>query len=485
MSEKQLEVLFRAKQNIRDINFSQKGFKLLPQLNQRIGGEVIPLNPVAEMTANGWRNLIKLYEICTPAQKNEFIQSIKSLVISDNSSINMLRTAYVKSIFSSYYAMYLEFLGTAYYAGGDIKNAFVTFDEMCKKYPSEKAYLYVARCLMQIGETGDVVELLLNGCAAYPKSALLLLSLGNAYYRNDDTGNANNAIQKIQKEDLIKIQNNAHNLHNLKEEIAEALNNRAIVRPIEKLGFQAYTEDGIRYYWEKLFFHFVGKTRFQHGWSDLCYVTEDRIGSYIKKYPDIKSVLNFGVFCAVPDYNLAVKHPEISFLGVDREKSTKELNDRAFKSDNISFHALDMLDIIYEEKTEVKDFVLRLTGEKSELMIFHARTATLIYPEALKRFYKSCARLGVKYIALYENMCLSRSEMKYFDFDDFPEDSIPYFSIMMIHNYKKFLEEAGYEIVEKEVWNYSQLLWEGKDLYNAESWYCIGDGHVALLARLK
>jgi hypothetical protein len=82
-------------------------------------------------------------------------------------------------------------------------------------------------------------------------------------------------------------------------------------------------------------------------------------------------------------------------------------------------------------------------------------------------------------------MCLSRTYLRYFDFDDLPADSIPYFSFMIIHNYKKFLTEAGYTIVAKEVWNYSDILWDGKDLYGAEQWFALGDGHVCLFAELR
>ena len=485
LSEKQLEKVFRMKQSVKDSGVFQKHFKILPASNCRIGDEVIPANAIFSMSIKGWRNLIALYEKSGNEEKLEFRSQVKAMILSDASSATMLGTTLVRNVFSAHRSMYLEFLGIAYYAKGDLKNAFNVFKELDDLESSERTCLYMSRCLMHIGGNDELVQLLQKGSSRFPGSALLLLPLANAYFRNGKTDLANETLGKINKEALKEIQSRSHNLENLKKEIEQALADKTIVRPTEKLGFQAYTEESVQYYWETLFYHFVNKSRFQHGWSDLCYITEARIEQYLKKCPDIKSVLNFGVFCAVPDYNLSVRHPDINFIGVDREQSTKNLNDTAFQGKNLSFHALDMIDIIYDDRTEVKQFITETVRKNPELMIFHARTATLIYPEALKKFYKCCAALGVKYISMYENMCISRSYMQYFDFDNLPADAIPFFSIMMIHNYKKYLEEAGYEIIENETWNYSDILWEGKDLYGAEAYSCLGDGHVTLLAKLR
>lgn len=485
ISGEQLEMIFRTKQFVKDSNFRKRKFQIIPNLNHRIGNEVVPLNVISGLSIRGWRNLLNLFENSNTIQQDEFRNTVKFLILSDRQSVSVLSTNYVRDLFSSHTALYLEFLGVAYYANGEMQKAFETFDQLNIRQSSDRFYLYMSRCLMQYSNNNEVVKFLQSGINHFPDSAILLLSLANTYYRNGNTELANETLKKIGKKDSDRIQKGAHNLDELKSEISEAIKDGKLVRPSEKLGFQAYTEEGVRYYWETLFLHFVNKTRFQHGWSDLCYITEKKIEYYLNKYKEIGTVLNFGVFCAVPDFNVALRYPGIKFIGVDREKSTKKLNEAAFKASNISFHALDMLEIIYEGKSEVREFIKKIVDENPELMIFHARTATLIYPEALTRFYKSCAQLGVKYIGLYENMSLSRSEMKYYDFEDLPQDSIPYYSIMMIHNYKKYLQDAGYEIVEKEFWNYSELLWEGKDLYGAESWFCLGDGHIALLARLK
>jgi hypothetical protein len=110
----------------------------------------------------------------------------------------------------------------------------------------------------------------------------------------------------------------------------------------------------------------------------------------IKDHSEIKNVIDFGTFCASPLYKLSVKFPNIKFFGLDREKSTKSLNDAAYQDHNLEFIAGDILDVL--PKLPIRD----------NSLLFHSRTATLIYPEQLKLIYKACAQNGIKYIATYE-----------------------------------------------------------------------------------
>ncbi len=68
--------------------------------------------------------------------------------------------------------------------------------------------------------------------------------------------------------------------------------------------------------------------------------------------------------------------------------------------------------------------------------------------------------------------------MKYFDIKDLPADAIMYGSLMFIHNYPKYLEEAGYEVIYEKRFSYTDLSWDGTEGY-------LGDCHGHLLARLR
>jgi|GEM_PF-2722096 len=483
-SEKQLEKIVRTKQFLKDAGLLQPGLRIMPPSSFRVGNEVIQVSPASSLTLSGWRKLLRFYKMASPREKDEFRMQARAMLLANTSSFVLLETAYVKEIFKDFEAMYFEFLGIAYYAAGEPGKALDSFRQLQAIEPGEKTSLCIARCLIQVEDGDRVITFLQRALQDWPDSGPLGLTLANALFRAGQVSQANEVLRSIKPDVFSRVQNLAHNREQLEEEVKEALAQKTIVRPAEKLGFQKYTEESVQDYWETLFYHFTAKTRFQNGWSDLCYITEKKISDYLDKYGDIKTVVNFGVFCAVPDYRLALKYPDKNFVGIDRELKTKQLNDAAFAATNISFHALDLVDIIYEDRYEVKNF-LALEREKGEIVVFHARTTTLIYPEAVKQLYKACAKQKIKYIALYENMALSRTHMQYFDFDTMPADAIPYFSVMMIHNYKKYLEEAGYEIVEKELWGYSELLWEGKDLYGVENWMALGDNHICLLAKLK
>ena len=484
LSEKRLEKLLRLKQFIKDGRILRGGLRVMPTADLRLGNELIYVSPASSITVYGWRKLLSIYDHANASEREEFRNQAKTMMLADNNSSLLFETGAIKTVFAKNQDLYLELLATAYYAKGDLKRAFDSFSLLNQQVPSAENYLSMARCSMYFQSTESTIAVLRQGLQKYPGNPPLVLSLANTYFKMGDVQTANKTLTELSPGVVEDIKMKAHNLEILSAEVKDALSKKLTVRPVENLGFQKYTEESVQNYWETLFYHFTAKNRFQHGWSDLCFVTEKMIKDYLRKYPDIRNILNFGVFCGVPDFNVAKEFPEKKFIGVDREVKTKQLNESAFNLPNLSFEALDMIDITYDDRKEVKDFIAKEI-RNGEMMVFHARTTTLIYPEAVKKFYKSCADLKVKYIALYENMGMSREFMKYFDFDDMPQDAIPFFSIMMIHNYKKYLEDAGYEIIEKEIWTYSDLYWSTKSLYDIDNWMNLGDSHVCLLARLK
>ena len=209
-------------------------------------------------------------------------------------------------------------------------------------------------------------------------------------------------------------------------------------------------------------------TRYQHGWPNLCHMTEEILSHCLAHIDSgIETVINFGVFCGETDYRSAKKFPSVSFIGVDREAATKKLNDAAYTLKNLSFVQADIM-----------NFLPVVAERKGVKLLFHARTATLLYPNLLLKIYKSCATAGIQYIALYENFSLSRSTFLLHDFDSFPAQSVPYAETMFIHNYRQFLEETGYEMIEFKKLPYADLIWH----HNPE---VLADSHISLVARLK
>ena len=254
------------------------------------------------------------------------------------------------------------------------------------------------------------------------------------------------------------------NIIGLEAEVATAIREKLAVRP-KGAKRDSYSETSVDSYWEALFFHMNSLNRFQSRWAWLNHLYQEQIGRVLTKIdPAIRQVVNFGVFCGNPDYGLALRFPDVTFVGVDREIRTKKLNDLAYRAPNLHFIAADILEVVAD-----------LANKSRPSLLYHARTATMCYPEYLRTLYRTCAAASVDYIALWESQAISRSTLRFQDFDAMSEDAIPFGGQTLIHNYKKLLEEAGYEIVVLENWPLSCDLLVDQDI--------LGDGYVFMVAR--
>ena len=89
--------------------------------------------------------------------------------------------------------------------------------------------------------------------------------------------------------------------------------------------------------------------------------------------------------------------------------------------------------------------------------MFHARTATLVYPQKLRNIYELARDAGIQTIALFENLSLSRSAARFLDFSDFDRESETFKNFQYIHAYPTLLEDAGF-VVERETRMFSPLV---------------------------
>lgn len=393
-------------------------------------------------------------------------------VVSNRQFIQLLETGYFQSRFGSS-ELFQYILGAAMYANGQIQQAYQIFESIIKKYPSPFGYLCLSRCAIHISEGDELaLKVLKEGLCIYPGDFSLIMSMAGASFRLKKTEAANGFLDSV-RETLNRRGADTfagdQKIELLDAELDRAIRGKLLERP--RASFHSvgdrYDESGVKGYWEQLFYAFNTLGRFQHGWANLCYVAQDIITDCITNVDgNIKSIINFGVFCAESDYRLATKFPQIKFIGVDRELSTKTLNDHAFQASNLSF-----------VQANIMDFLSHLPNLNDTKLLFHSRTATLLYPELVLQLYQACAKAGIQYIALYENFSLSRSTLRLYDFDGIPQDSVPYGSVMFIHNYKKLLEKAGYVMLRDTRLPYIDLLWKK----NPES---LADSHVSVIAKL-
>lgn len=150
----------------------------------------------------------------------------------------------------------------------------------------------------------------------------------------------------------------------------------------------------------------------------------------------VKTVLNFGVCYGHIDALLARKFPSVQFIGIDRSKFTKALNEAEFDLPNIKFMAGDVHEALASLRPDV---------------LLHSRTAVCLNRPAVKKLYRSAYAAGVKYVVGYEQYGTSWQTFEPYVFDLTDQPSVLYRHFMFIHNYPGLLKAAGYEMEKFEI----------------------------------
>ena len=124
--------------------------------------------------------------------------------------------------------------------------------------------------------------------------------------------------------------------------------------------------------------------------------------------------------------------PSIPCIAVDRSPYTKAFNDVEFNDiPNLSFRASDITDAL---------------SSASGGTLFHSRTMTLIPQASVSAIYRLAGERGIKYVAGFEPIGLSRETLAPYTFTLEPKRSVHYRHFMFIHNYPALLREAGFSV---------------------------------------
>lgn len=431
---------------------------------------------INEIKINNWRYINEEFSRLSSHDQQLIISKFLRMSLDTPEFYKIISNEYLESIILNK-ELFLVLKGSSEYVNGKLDLAYKTFLELVNIKKDVLRYhimLYRVAIFLDGGEKLGR-EVLNNALHEHPKNYILLLCMASSYFRDFETDKANEILKSIDAVGFEKIKKFPiagtpyQMLVKLDEEIKNAINLKLLDRPksqstTSEVG-DRYDDDFNDYYWNELYFWFLNSSKFTNAYGYLRDVITECIEYAIINQNDIDNVFDFGAYCAYPIFKLSKKYEKINFFGIDRDKSTKIFNDRAFKGENLNFKAEHILD------------TLKNNTFSGNSLIFHSRTATLIYPEKLKNIYKDFAAKGIKYIALYENSAISRTEMKYFDYKDLPSDAIPYGSQMIIHNYHLYLKEAGYEVIFEKRYAYADLDWTGQE-------ELLGDSHSYILAKL-
>ena len=146
-------------------------------------------------------------------------------------------------------------------------------------------------------------------------------------------------------------------------------------------------------------------------------------------------VLDFGALCAQPLFEAASLFPKMRIFGTDRQKFIADMNNTAYPIANLSFDHGDIFDVMKR--------VGALPGQKA---LIHIRTACTLYPKFVEDLYNAAKKYGFTHIYMIENAGLVRTRLQFMDFNTMEEIALVTKHRLNIHNYRKQLEQADYQI---------------------------------------
>lgn len=154
----------------------------------------------------------------------------------------------------------------------------------------------------------------------------------------------------------------------------------------------------------------------------------------ILKNGEIKQVVNFGISYAYIDSLLAQKFPNVTFVGIDRSKEIKKLNEEDFPLPNMKFFAGDVMDWI--------------KGQQSleQTLFFSMRTCVLLPQTFIEDLYQALTSKNVKMIAGFEPFGISRESNSIYSQEESMKKSALFRDSMYLHNYAGILKKFNYQM---------------------------------------
>jgi hypothetical protein len=153
----------------------------------------------------------------------------------------------------------------------------------------------------------------------------------------------------------------------------------------------------------------------------------------------VTSFLNFGVSYGNVDVELSNRYPNVKFIGIDRSKLTKTLNDIQFSNiHNLEFISGDIFEY--------------LSNNSFHNGIFFTSRTMMIFPKKfVEKLYGAVKKAGFMYIVGLEPIGISRQTKKPYVFSDLDQPSVVYTNKMFIHNYPAILQKTGYTVLTTEL----------------------------------
>lgn len=331
-----------------------------------------------------------------------------------------------KAMFSTE-PLFHQLAGAYAFANGDLESARDLFRELANKTGEAFNILCFVRVLLAMRKDAEAIAVLERATAGRPRDLFLMMELSTTHFRAGDIDKANATLDPVKDQ----IADEGAGIASLQAEIDAAIDGGLLAKPA---GLDIYTESFVTDTWWHYWRCYYTFNQYQEGGASLDHWIRHEAAAIIERLGTVSDFVDFGAFCGYTIAKLAAAFPHVRFVGIDRPAIAKQLNDRAFSADNLAFIAGDTLH-------EIKHLKLG-----SNPILFHSRTACFCYPEYLRQLYARARAAGVRHILHQEGGTFSRKTMRYYRPGEFPRVSMAGRGKTFMHDYKRLLNDAGYEI---------------------------------------
>ena len=298
-------------------------------------------------------------------------------------------------------------------------------DVMARSYIAAGQFTDALACYDAIDEKIGVDALTLG------KRAAVLFSLNRVEDANAAFVKLKNSILEVSPQALQMYEVAEQDLSNaLRDDRLETSHNESYWNDKEK----------IESTWRHYYLSFKDSGRFTNVGCQINGALIEGIKKSIDEDLTLGTVFNFGTFCGYPDYNLAKDHSDVQWVGYDRETLAIEMNRKAFQSDNLLFIDGDFHRLMSRLKPKSAD---------KTMMLCHVRAFTEMMPRKFQSVYEAARDRRVKWLVGTEMIGSNPISSQYFQ-DGVEEKRSDIISNQTTsHDYRYFLDQAGYEIVEQ------------------------------------
>lgn len=342
----------------------------------------------------------------------------------------LLKTEY----FESKYAgdpVYDLVVAACAFGAGDLRTA----EAACKRalVGAQTPFFHLMRVRIH-GAGGDrqrESEAMAEAAAQWPDDTLVVLSQAELALAAGDASAANAALDRVRPavEEHLKDEIAATAL--AQADLQEALDSGRLVRsgPAD-----VYDDALTRATWLGYLERFTTQNRFQSGDGFLIDYLDGALTDFCRRN-QVAAVLDFGSLCAEIIARPARKLPGVRFIGIDRQEFIATMNYEGYSLPNMAF-----------ESGDIMEYLPKFGAMPGRKVMFHARTTSLLYPALVQKIYAAAHAAGVDHVIGWEGDGLSRHSLKFYGFGEMPDISQARKSVLFNHNYRRMLEQSGYQV---------------------------------------